>query len=143
MQRPISLPVCLRPGGARRRPLWRGGRASGTPLHVVSEILGHASITITRDIYGHLLERDRRAVAASMSQALFVPEPAAVAPSVAPKGMKHPSPERVGACDLGALGGTRTPNLLIRKLCYAHSLPVHSHVDLPECYSLVRSRWQR
>jgi len=27
---------------------------------------------------------------------------------------KDPSQERVGACDLGALGGTRTPNLLIR-----------------------------
>ena len=30
--------------------------AQGTPLHVVSEILGHASITITKDVYGHLLE---------------------------------------------------------------------------------------
>ena len=34
----------------------------GTPLHVVSEILGHASITITKDVYGHLVEGDRRAV---------------------------------------------------------------------------------
>jgi Phage integrase family len=89
--------------------------AQGTPLHVVSEILGHASITITKDVYGHLVEGDRRAVAASMSQALFGPEPGAVAPSVAPTGgRKDPSPERVGACDLGALGGTRTPSLLIR-----------------------------
>jgi len=30
--------------------------AQGTPLHVVSEILGHASITITKDVYGHLVE---------------------------------------------------------------------------------------
>ena len=29
-------------------------------------------------------------------------------------GTEDPSPERVGACDLGVLGGTRTPNLLIR-----------------------------
>jgi integrase len=28
--------------------------AQGTPLHVVSEVLGHASITITKDVYGHL-----------------------------------------------------------------------------------------
>ncbi|MGW0662541.1 tyrosine-type recombinase/integrase [Streptodolium elevatio] len=29
----------------------------GPPLHVVSEILGHAGIAITRDVYGHLVER--------------------------------------------------------------------------------------
>ena len=45
--------------------------AQGTPLHVVSEVLGHASITITKDVYGHLLEGDKRAAAESMSQALF------------------------------------------------------------------------
>jgi hypothetical protein len=39
-----------------------------------------------------------------------------VAPNMAPTDTKKgPSPERVGACDLGALGGTRTPNLLIRR----------------------------
>jgi len=41
--------------------------AQGTPLHVVSESLGHASTTITKDVYQHLLGGDRRAVAASMS----------------------------------------------------------------------------
>ena len=45
--------------------------AQGTPLHVVSEVLGHASIAITKDVYGHLLEGDKRAAAESMSQALF------------------------------------------------------------------------
>ena len=45
--------------------------AQGTPLHVVSEVLGHASITITKDVYGHLLEGDKRAAAESMIQALF------------------------------------------------------------------------
>jgi integrase len=45
--------------------------AQGTPLHVVSEILSHASIAITKDVYGHLLEGDKRAAATSMSQALF------------------------------------------------------------------------
>jgi integrase len=44
--------------------------AQGTPLHVVSEVLGHASITITKDVYGHLVEGDKRAAAESISQAL-------------------------------------------------------------------------
>jgi hypothetical protein len=65
----------------------------GTPLHVVSEILGHASIMITKDVYGHLVEGDRRAVAASMSQALFGPESAAVAPNMAPNGTKKAPPQ--------------------------------------------------
>jgi integrase len=45
--------------------------AQGTPLHVVSEVLGHASIAITKDVYGHLLEGDKRSAAESMSRALF------------------------------------------------------------------------
>ena len=45
--------------------------AQGTPLHVVSEVLGHASIAVTKDVYGHLLEDDKRAAAESMSRALF------------------------------------------------------------------------
>ena len=45
--------------------------AQGTPLHVVSEILGHASIMIPKDVYGHLVEGDKRSAAELMSQALF------------------------------------------------------------------------
>lgn len=45
--------------------------AQGTALHVVSEVLGHASIAVTKDVYGHLLEGDKRAAAETMSQALF------------------------------------------------------------------------
>jgi len=45
--------------------------AQGPPRHVVSEVLGHASIAITKDVYGHLLEGDKRAAAESMSRALF------------------------------------------------------------------------
>jgi integrase len=66
--------------------------AQGTPLHVVSEILGHASITITKDVYGHLVEGDRRAVAASMSRALFGTGSAAVAPHMAPNGTEKAPP---------------------------------------------------
>ena len=43
--------------------------AQGTPLHVVPEVLGHASTTITKDVYGHLVEGDKRSGAESMSQA--------------------------------------------------------------------------
>lgn len=45
--------------------------AQGTPLHVVSEVLGHASIAITKDIYGHLLEGGRRAATEAISSALL------------------------------------------------------------------------
>jgi len=31
--------------------------AQGTPLHVVSDVLGHASIAITKDVYGHPARR--------------------------------------------------------------------------------------
>ncbi|PWU46262.1 site-specific integrase [Micromonospora globispora] len=45
--------------------------AQGTPLHMVSEVLGHTSIAITKDVYGHLMEGDRRLAAEAMSRALF------------------------------------------------------------------------
>ncbi|MBE3008396.1 hypothetical protein IL992_04245 [Microbispora sp. NEAU-D428] len=38
--------------------------AQETPLHVVSHVLGHASIAITKDVYGHLMEGDKRAATA-------------------------------------------------------------------------------
>ena len=55
---------------------------------MVSDVLGHASIAITKDVYGHLLEGDNRAAAESMSRALFGGRNALVAPSVAPKGTR-------------------------------------------------------
>ncbi|MEU9874332.1 hypothetical protein AB0C87_41480 [Actinomadura sp. NPDC048021] len=45
--------------------------AQGTPLHVVSETLGHAGIALTKDTYGHLIVDDKRATAKAMSSALF------------------------------------------------------------------------
>ena len=48
-------------------------------------MLGHASIAITKDVYGHLLEGDNRAAAESMSRALFGGPNALVGPSLAPK----------------------------------------------------------
>ncbi|MEV4111416.1 tyrosine-type recombinase/integrase [Nonomuraea sp. NPDC049695] len=45
--------------------------AQGTPLHVVSEVLGHASVAITKDVYGHLLEDDKRAATEAIFGALL------------------------------------------------------------------------
>jgi integrase len=61
--------------------------AQGTPLYVVSEVLGHASIAVTKDVYGHLIEGDKRAATAAMSAALLSPSRQAeqLAPRLAPK----------------------------------------------------------
>jgi integrase len=47
--------------------------AQGTDLYVVSEVLGHSSVAITKDVYGHLVEGQKRAAATRMSQALLTP----------------------------------------------------------------------
>jgi uncharacterized protein len=36
--------------------------AQGTDLYVVSEVLGHSSVAITKDVYGHLVEGQKRAL---------------------------------------------------------------------------------
>ena len=45
--------------------------AQGVKLHVVSRVLGHASIRMTSDVYGHLLEPDRREAADAMGALLW------------------------------------------------------------------------
>jgi integrase len=45
--------------------------AMGVPLQVVSEVLGHASIRMTADVYGHILAPDRQAAADAMSSLLW------------------------------------------------------------------------
>lgn len=47
--------------------------AQGTDLYVVSEVLGHASIAITKDVYGHLVEGHKRTASESMADALLDP----------------------------------------------------------------------
>ncbi|GLW96394.1 hypothetical protein Misp02_04810 [Microtetraspora sp. NBRC 16547] len=37
----------------------------------VSEVLGHASVAITKDVYGHLMEGDRRAATEAITGALL------------------------------------------------------------------------
>ena len=45
--------------------------ATGVPLKVVSEMLGHSSIRVTADVYGHLLEPARAEAADAMGAALW------------------------------------------------------------------------
>jgi integrase len=45
--------------------------AQGVPLHEVSDFLGHSSISVTKDVYGHLDPERGRAVAEAMGQALW------------------------------------------------------------------------
>jgi integrase len=45
--------------------------AQGVKLHVVSQVLGHSSIRMTSDVYGHLLEPDRRDAAVAMDSLLW------------------------------------------------------------------------
>jgi integrase len=45
--------------------------AQGVKLHVVSQVLGHSSIRMTSDVYGHLLEPDRQEAATAMGAVLW------------------------------------------------------------------------
>jgi integrase len=45
--------------------------AQGVPIQVVADVLGHASIRMTADVYGHVLAPDRRAAADAMGAVLW------------------------------------------------------------------------
>jgi integrase len=45
--------------------------AQGVKLQVVSEVLGHSSIRMTADVYGHVLAPDRQAAADAMGSLLW------------------------------------------------------------------------
>ena len=45
--------------------------AQGVPLKVISEMLGHSSISITADVYGHLMEPAKAEAADAMESALW------------------------------------------------------------------------
>lgn len=44
--------------------------AQGVPLKVISETLGHSSVTVTADVYGHLFDDARAEAAAAMDRAI-------------------------------------------------------------------------
>src|ERR1039457_5945900 len=66
-------------------------------------------------------------------------------PAWLPEQPKSPLPGGQGACELGALGGTRTPNLLIRRdtQTQTHPLPAHTSVDLPKYCAAMRHDCRR
>jgi integrase len=45
--------------------------SAGVPLHVVSDVLGHSSISITKDVYGHLVADDRERASEAISSVLY------------------------------------------------------------------------
>jgi integrase len=45
--------------------------AKGIPLYVVQDVLGHSSIKVTKDVYGHLLGGEKLAAAEAMTAALM------------------------------------------------------------------------
>jgi integrase len=45
--------------------------AQGVKLQVVSEVLGHSSIRMTADVYGHILDPDREGASAAMADVLW------------------------------------------------------------------------
>jgi integrase len=45
--------------------------AQGTPLWVVSEVLGHASLAITKDVYGHLVGDETKEATEAITDVLF------------------------------------------------------------------------
>ncbi|HXW78122.1 MAG TPA: site-specific integrase [Acidimicrobiales bacterium] len=47
--------------------------AMGTKIEIVSRVLGHSSVTVTADVYSHLLGGEKRAAAAAMTSALLGP----------------------------------------------------------------------
>jgi len=48
--------------------------AQGAPLRLVSEVFGHATIAITKDIYGHLIGDEIAEATEAIAGVLFNPE---------------------------------------------------------------------
>ena len=47
--------------------------AQGVKIQVVSQVLGHSSIRMTADVYGHLLDPDRKEAAEAIGAVLWIP----------------------------------------------------------------------
>ena len=83
---------------------------AGVPVHVVAARLGHADPSVPLRVYAHVI-RDQVAEAANASRAQ---SRSGSRPLLANPLARRPLPSGRRAVDLGALGGTRTPSLLIR-----------------------------
>ena len=99
---------------------------AGVPVHVVAARLGPADPSVTLRVYAYVV-RDQVAEAADIfARSVSAGDDSAVSKSVSrplPSGGKM-------AVELGALGGTRTPNLLIRRYLCGRPGPFISVRDL-------------
>lgn len=41
------------------------------PLHIVADVLGHSSISVTKDVYGHLVAGERRKATEAIAGAIY------------------------------------------------------------------------
>jgi hypothetical protein len=92
--------------------------AQGADLYVVSQVLRHSSVAITKDVYGHLVEGPKRAAAARMSEALLTSDGSrngSRAHLHRAKMLAEPKKEGLTRQHAGAPGGIRIPDLLIRR----------------------------
>jgi hypothetical protein len=83
--------------------------AQGVPLEVVSETLGHTSIRITKDVYGHLLSE-----ANAMEAASWGPDSGQSRRSMSSRPRQNPMSHHMTAEQrfLGGGDGARTHDLL-------------------------------
>jgi len=129
----------------RIHDLWHTAAAlmiqAGYPPKMLQEILGHASITTTLDLYGHLYPGDMDKYADRLDDAAA---DATGKAKTRPEDERRPGrimtgPSTCGNC--GALGGTRTPNLLIRRcMCLGCCSRL---LYAPSCPSEGRRSWPR
>jgi len=99
---------------------------AGYPPKMLQEILGHAGITTTLDLHGHLYPGDMDKYADRLDDAATDAGKAKIRPR---RRRRRPGEIMSGpsSCEnMSALGGTRTPNLQIRRFPYGHPDPFRS-----------------
>src|SRR5919201_349857 len=86
----VLFSICTRSSTVPVRASSPARLADARPGHAarsLSEVLGHATTAITKDVYGHLLEGDRWAAAEAMTRALSARSAAAVGSQVGSQGV--------------------------------------------------------
>jgi integrase len=93
--------------------------AMGVPLEVVSETLGHASIKVTKDVYGHLLAESKIKAAEAMRKALWVESMPAFDPMATNLATKGPGASAEKPVNRDAVGrpGLDPGTLGLKVLC--------------------------
>ena len=87
---------------------------AGYPPKMLQEIMGHASITTTLDLYGHLYPGEMDRYADRLDEAATEGDAAKMRPDEDTRRNRSGGVRVLSWGNGGALGGTRTPNLLIR-----------------------------